>query len=106
LDFHRYDVGQTLVPGGFGLSEPARDWPQVEPDVLVVPLLAFDARGYRIGYGAGFYDRTLAKLRAARNVLAVGFAFAGQEFETVPHDENDQRLDWIVTEIGARKFKG
>jgi 5-formyltetrahydrofolate cyclo-ligase len=72
----------------------------------VVPLLAFDARGYRIGYGAGFYDRTLAKLRAARNVLAVGFAFAGQEFETVPHDENDQRLDWIVTEIGARKFKG
>jgi 5-formyltetrahydrofolate cyclo-ligase len=105
LDFHRYDVGQSLVPGGFGLSEPARDWPQVEPDILVVPLLAFDARGYRIGYGAGFYDRTLAKLRAARDVLAVGFAFASQEFETVPHDENDQRLDWIVTENGARKFE-
>ncbi len=64
------------------------------------------ARGYRIGYGAGFYDRTLAKLRAARNVTAVGFAFAGQEFETVPHDQNDQRLDGIVTENGARKFKG
>lgn len=105
LDFHRYDAGQALVPGGFGLSEPARDWPLVEPDILVVPLLAFDARGYRVGYGAGFYDRTLAKLRAARNVLAVGFAFAAQEFETVPHDEKDQRLDWIVTEIGARKFE-
>jgi 5-formyltetrahydrofolate cyclo-ligase len=105
LDFHRYDVGKALVPGGFGLSEPARDWPQAEPDVLIVPLLAFDAPGYRIGYGAGFYDRTLAKLRAARDVLAVGFAFAGQEFETVPHDENDQRLDWVVTENGARRFE-
>jgi 5-formyltetrahydrofolate cyclo-ligase len=106
LDFHRHDQGKALVPGGFGLSEPARDWPQAEPDVLIVPLLAFDALGYRIGYGAGFYDRTLAKLRAARHVLAVGFAFAGQEFETVPHDENDQRLDWVVTENGAHKFEG
>jgi 5-formyltetrahydrofolate cyclo-ligase len=106
LDFHRYDAEKALVPGGFGLSEPARDWPQAEPDVLIVPLLAFDALGYRIGYGAGFYDRTLAKLRAARDVLAVGFAFAGQEFETVPHDENDQRLDWVVTENGAHKFEG
>jgi len=106
LDFHRFDAGDVLVPGGFGLSEPASDWPRIEPDILVVPLLAFDRRGYRIGYGAGFYDRTLAKLRAARDVLAVGFAFAAQEFETVPHDENDQRLDWIVTESGARKFKG
>jgi 5-formyltetrahydrofolate cyclo-ligase len=105
LDFHRYDAGQSLVRGGFGLSEPARDWPLMPPDVLVVPLLAFDASGYRIGYGAGFYDRTLAKLRGTRDVLAVGFAFADQEFETVPHDENDQRLDWIVTEIGARKFE-
>ncbi len=104
LDFHRYEAGQALVSGGFGLFEPARDWPHIEPDILVVPLLAFDARGYRIGYGAGFYDRTLAKLRAARDVLAVGFAFAGQEFETVPHDQNDQRLDWIVTENGARRF--
>ena len=106
LDFHRHDVGKALVPGGFGLLEPARDWPQAEPDVLIVPLLAFDALGYRIGYGAGFYDRALAKFRAARDVLAVGFAFAGQEFETVPHDENDQRLDWVVTENGARKFQG
>ena len=106
LDFHAYEPGKPLVAGGFGLSEPARDWPKAEPDILIVPLLAFDTYGYRIGYGAGFYDRTLAKLRAARDVLAVGFAFAGQEFETVPHDENDQRLDWVVTENGARKFQG
>jgi len=105
LDFHRYDAGQSLVRGGFGLSEPGRDWPLMAPDVLVVPLLAFDASGYRIGYGAGFYDRTLARLRGARDALAVGFAFASQEFETVPHDENDQKLDWIVTENGARQFE-
>jgi 5-formyltetrahydrofolate cyclo-ligase len=104
LDFHLYESGANLVPGGFGLSEPGRDWPLIEPDILAVPLLAFDGAGYRIGYGAGFYDRTLARLRASRDVLAVGFAFAAQEFAHVPHDENDQRLDWIVTENGARRF--
>jgi 5-formyltetrahydrofolate cyclo-ligase len=104
LEFHLSETGAKLVPGGFGLSEPACDWPLIEPDVLVVPLLAFDGAGYRIGYGAGFYDRTLARLRASRDVLAVGFGFAAQEFPHVPHDENDQRLDWIVTENGARRF--
>jgi 5-formyltetrahydrofolate cyclo-ligase len=104
LDFHLYQTGGKLVPGGFGLSEPGRDWPLIEPDILAVPLLAFDEEGYRIGYGAGFYDRTLARLRASRDVLAVGFAFAAQEFPHVPHDENDQRLDWIVTENDARRF--
>ncbi|HXJ00590.1 MAG TPA: 5-formyltetrahydrofolate cyclo-ligase [Micropepsaceae bacterium] len=105
LDFHLYEAGAALVPGGFGLSEPSRDWPKVEPDVLAVPLLAFDASGYRIGYGAGFYDRTLAKLRAAKPVLAAGYAFSIQEFESVPHDENDERLDMIATENGARRFE-
>ena len=105
LEFHLYEKGARLVPGGFGLSEPAADWPKVEPDVLAVPLLAFDANGYRIGYGAGFYDRTLAKLRASRDVTAVGFAFAEQEFSDLPHDENDERLDWIVTQNGARRFE-
>ena len=105
LDFHLYEEGSRLVPGGFGLSEPSADWPKIDPDLLVVPLLAFDKQGYRIGYGAGFYDRTLAKLRAARDVTAVGFAFAQQEFPEVPHDENDERLDWIVTQSGARRFE-
>ena len=104
LEFHRYEAGAQLVPGGFGLLEPARHWPIVDPDILAVPLLAFDREGYRVGYGAGFYDRTLARLRAARDVVAVGFAFAAQEFPEVPHDENDQRLDWIVTENGARQL--
>jgi len=105
LDFHLYEAGAKLVPGGFGLSEPSRDWLKVEPDVLAVPLLAFDSRGYRVGYGAGFYDRTLAKLRVSKKVLAAGFAFAVQEFDRVPHDEKDERLDWIVTEAAARRFE-
>ena len=105
LDFHLYGEGANLVPGGFGLSEPSAEWPKVDPDVLAVPLLAFDAEGYRVGYGAGFYDRTLAKLRASRDVMAVGFAFAEQEFGPLPHDDNDERLDWIVTQHGARRFE-
>ena len=104
LDFHIHAAGAALVPGGFGLSEPSRDWPKADPDVLVVPLLAFDPAGYRLGYGAGFYDRTLARLRAERTVLAAGFAFSGQEVPHVPHHDGDERLDWVVTEIGARPF--
>lgn len=105
LAFHLYEPGASLVPGVFGLSQPAKDWPEAVPDVLVVPLLAFDARGLRLGYGGGFYDRTLAALRASRNILAVGYAFGGQEVPDVPHRESDEPLDWVVTELGARRFE-
>jgi 5-formyltetrahydrofolate cyclo-ligase len=105
LVFHLYRPGAPLVPGVFGLSQPGKDWPEAVPDVLVIPLLAFDARGQRLGYGAGFYDRTLAALRASRNIVAVGFAYAGQEVPDVPHQSSDEPLDWIVTERGARAFE-
>jgi len=105
LAFHLYAPGAKLVPGVFGLSQPAPDWPQVVPDVLVVPLLAFDDEGNQLGYGAGFYDRTLSNLRAHHKVLAVGYAFAGQEAPEVPHHDGDEKLDWVVTEDGARKFE-
>ena len=105
LAFHIYASGAKLVQGVFGLLQPAPDWPLVEPDILAVPLLAFDAQANRLGYGAGFYDRTLKGLRARRPVLAVGYAFAAQEFPLVPHHEGDQKLDWIVTDAGARKFE-
>jgi 5-formyltetrahydrofolate cyclo-ligase len=105
LAFHLHEQGAALVPGVFGLSQPGKDWPEAIPDVLVVPLLAFDAKGNRLGYGGGFYDRTLAALRASRTVVAVGFAFAGQEVPDVPHRESDERLDWVVTELGARRFE-
>jgi 5-formyltetrahydrofolate cyclo-ligase len=105
LAFHLYQPGARLVPGVFGLLQPGKDWPETVPDVLVIPLLAFDSRGRRLGYGAGFYDRTLAALRPARNIIAVGFAFAGQEVPDVPHQSSDEPLDWIVTERGAHAFE-
>ncbi len=102
LVFRRWSPGLALVPGGFGTSVPPEGQPLATPDVLVVPLLAFDRRGYRLGYGGGFYDRTLEALRAAgRAPLAVGIGYAGQEIAQVPHHAGDQRLDWVVTEREA-----
>ena len=87
--------------GPLGASAPATgDW--VEPDVVLAPLLAFDRDGWRLGYGGGYYDRTLADLRARGEVTALGFAFAGQQVEAVPHGPDDARLDGIVTEAGLR----
>jgi 5-formyltetrahydrofolate cyclo-ligase len=105
LDFHLWEEGAQLHRGGFGLSEPSRDWPMLAPDVLIVPLLAFDRQGYRIGYGAGYYDRTIRGLRDRKDIIAAGFAFSIQEFEAVPHLEYDERLDWVVTETGALRVR-
>ena len=69
--------------------------------MLLVPLLAFDRKGYRLGYGGGYYDRTLAMLQEKGPVLAIGIAYAAQQVESVPREATDQRLDWIVTEEGA-----
>jgi len=102
LAFHIYGEGDALVPGRMGLSEPGADWTRAIPSVLIVPLLAFDAHGYRLGYGAGYYDATLADLRRGHGAVAVGYAYEGQEVPDVPHDDHDQRLDWIVTENGVR----
>ncbi len=104
LAFRRWRQGDALVEEKFGTQAPRADAPECVPSVLIVPMLAFDRRGYRLGYGGGFYDRTLAALRAAGPVLAVGAAYAGQEMKTVPHDELDQPLDYIVTERAAIKI--
>ena len=105
LRVREWSLGCAMLPGSFGTQVPAEGvW--LEPEVLIVPLLAFDARGYRLGYGGGFYDRTLAGLRAKAGVLAVGFAFAAQEVAQVPVDGFDQRLDMIVTEAGVIRFSG
>lgn len=105
LVFRAWTPDLKLVSGGFGTHVPGPAQPEVVPRVVLVPLLTFDRDGYRLGYGGGFYDRTLAALRARGPVLAVGLAFAAQEVEAVPRGEHDQRLDWIVTEAGATKFQ-
>lgn len=103
LKFREWGPGVAMVAGDFGALIPAEGaW--VTPQVVIVPLLAFDSRGFRLGYGGGFYDRTLQGLRAKGPVLAIGFAFAAQEVDAVPTDDFDQRLDLIVTEAGPRWF--
>jgi len=101
LVFRAWHPGDALVAGGYGTQVPDAGQEVVVPHLLLVPLLAFDRAGYRLGYGGGFYDRTLAALRAAGPVVAVGLAFCAQEVDTVPHDATDARLDWIVTEAEA-----
>jgi 5-formyltetrahydrofolate cyclo-ligase len=101
LLFRQWLPDMELVHGTFRVMTPPTDAPEVVPDLLLVPLLAFDRAGYRLGYGGGFYDRTIARLRAERAALAVGVAFAAQEVPAVPRDDTDQPLDWIVTEREA-----
>ncbi len=103
LRFRAWQPGAEMVDGPFGAQVPrAGEW--LEPAVLIVPLLAFDAAGFRLGYGGGFYDRTLEGLRAKGPVVAIGYAFATQEVPEVPREPTDQRLDLIVTEAGVRAF--
>jgi 5-formyltetrahydrofolate cyclo-ligase len=99
LRFVRWAPGDATRIGVFGVEVPL-DGAPAEPDLLLVPLLAFDARGHRLGYGGGFYDRTIAALRARRRVVALGLAYAAQRVGLVPDAETDMRLDGIVTERG------
>ena len=101
LEFHRVPDGEVLAPGAFGIHEPLAHWPRVTPGLLLVPLLAFDPAGHRLGYGGGFYDRTLEKL----DVPAIGIAYAGQEVASLPHEAHDRTLDMILTEQGLRHFR-
>lgn len=101
LLFRKWSSGDEMSVGPFGVQEPLATSPERVPEVLLVPLLAFDRRGYRLGYGGGFYDRTLARLRKNAKPVAVGVAFAVQEVDAVPVAEYDQPLNWIVTEREA-----
>jgi len=104
LLFRRWWPGAALEEKPFGLREPLETAAEVVPQVLLVPFLACDREGYRIGYGAGYYDLTLAALRACREVLAIGVGYAAQRVERLPHDGHDERLDWVVSEEGAEHF--
>jgi 5-formyltetrahydrofolate cyclo-ligase len=98
LTIRSWQWGEPLVPGVWGIREPGPAAPEVQPDILLVPLLAFDRSGHRIGYGAGYYDLTIAQLRARKPIAAIGIAFAAQEVETVPRTAFDAQLDLVLTE--------
>jgi len=98
LVFRRWSPGEALVAGDFKTLCPPASHAAVAPTVLIVPVLAFDRSGARLGYGGGFYDRTLARLRARSPIYAIGLAYAFQETETLPVIETDQRLDAIATD--------
>lgn len=96
--FRRWAPWQPIVPGGFGTLVPEPQQPQCRPTILLVPLAAFDRRGFRIGYGKGYYD---AALTALGDVVAIGIAYAAQEVDQVPDERHDRRLGWVVTEREA-----
>ena len=106
LVFRRWWPGMALRKADYGIPVPPDDAPEVEPDVVLAPLVAFDRKGHRLGYGGGYYDRTLADLRARKaqrggRLITIGCAHAGQEVDAITVLDTDERLDWILTEKGA-----
>lgn len=99
--FREWCEGDVLVPASFGLSVPPEGAADLDPDVLLMPLAAFDGAGHRIGYGKGHYDRALDRLERSRPRLKIGLAFACQRVDAVPAEPHDHRLDLILTETGA-----
>ena len=106
LIMRAYTFGDELARGQWGIREPKPEAAEVAPDVLLVPLAAFDRAGHRIGYGAGYYDMTIRALRAQKPVTAVGLAFAAQEISQVPATPRDERLDFVLTERETIDFRG
>ena len=105
LDFHLVPDGAVLKKGVHGIHEPEAHWPSVMPHLLLVPLLAFDGAGHRLGYGGGFYDRTLLSYRSgAYRLRAIGVGYAAQEMESLPVEAHDMALDGILTEKGLTLF--
>lgn len=102
LAFRRWSPDDALTTGRFDIAVPMPEADTLVPDVLLVPMLAFDRQGHRLGYGGGYYDRTIAELRARGDALAVGLAFSGQVRDDLPFEVHDIRLDWIVTETAAQ----
>lgn len=109
LIFRKWQPGDDLDPGAYDIPEPLPGQPALEPDIVLVPLLAFDRSGHRLGYGAGHYDRTLAQLRgrdgSGGGTCAVGLAYAGCECDALPVGEHDEAMDMVVTERGIVRPK-
>jgi 5-formyltetrahydrofolate cyclo-ligase len=106
LSMRAWEFSDPLDRGQWGIREPKADAPEVDSDVLLVPLLAFDRAGYRIGYGAGYYDMTIKRLRGLKTVTPVGIAFAAQEVLEIPRTPRDERLDLVLTEREVIDMRG
>ena len=104
LQFHQWKPGDVLESSRFGVLEPSKFHPSTTPDVVILPLLAFDRHGMRLGYGGGYYDRTLNALRRKGEVLAIGVAYHDQEMDDIPHDAYDQKMDALVTDQAVIQF--
>jgi 5-formyltetrahydrofolate cyclo-ligase len=98
LIFRRWTEETRLVRGPYGIFEPSPEADEAEPDIVLVPLAAFDRAGHRIGYGGGYYDRTLERLRKLKKITAIGVGFSVQEIAAVPSSDHDARLDLVLTE--------
>jgi len=98
LLFRAWKPDDQLVRGPFGIFQPSSDAMDVEPDIVLLPLAAFDRAGHRIGYGRGYYDRTLMRLRAVKRITVIGLAFSVQEIKSVPAAPHDEQLDCVLTE--------
>jgi len=105
ITFRAWKPGDPLVVGRFAIPEPDAKAKERRPDLILVPLLAFDRDGYRLGYGGGFYDRYLSEHRAKRTIRAIGIAYAGQQLDQIPREPTDERLDAIVTEERVIRFE-
>jgi 5-formyltetrahydrofolate cyclo-ligase len=105
LVMRSWSFGEPLVSGVWGIREPPPEAPEVFPDILIVPMLAFDRTGHRIGYGAGYYDLTIARLRGMKPVTAIGIAYAAQEIAEIPATQRDARLDFVLTERETIDFR-
>jgi 5-formyltetrahydrofolate cyclo-ligase len=105
LEFRAWRVGEPLSGDAIGMAAPGPEQPRLRPGMVIVPLLAFDRFGGRLGQGGGYYDRTLAQLRADGPVFVMGLAYAGQEAERLPAETHDQPLDAVLTETGFRAFR-
>jgi 5-formyltetrahydrofolate cyclo-ligase len=105
LKFRAWSPSDRLRRGRLGILEPPPDAAELVPDILLIPLAAFDRLGHRIGYGAGHYDRTLAQLREWKAITAIGLAFAAQEVEAVPALLHDAALDYVLTETQMLDFR-
>lgn len=105
LRFREWQPNMLMAAGRFGIPVPPDNMPELRPNVVLTPLLAFDRQGYRLGRGSGFYDRTLSVLRATGPVSVIGVGYSGQEVAAIPHHAFDQRLDWLMTETFVLRIR-